>query len=87
MTGDTPHTFEIDGPSLGGFVSPAVVINADRWKLGQLCPGDRVSLEAVSEDEARNLSDQQDSLLHGRVNANNVSNPVKGQSFIHLCFG
>ena len=52
MTGDTPILLGPDGPSLGGFVSPAVVINADRWKLGQLCPGDRVSLEAVSEDEA-----------------------------------
>ena len=36
-------------------------------------------LEAVSEEEARNLSDQQESLLYGRVNANNVSNPVKGR--------
>jgi len=80
MTGDTPILLGPDGPSLGGFVSPAVVINADRWKLGQLCPGDRVSLEAVSEEEARNLSDQQESLLHGRVSANNVSNPVKGRS-------
>ena len=34
-----------------------------------------MSLEAVSEEEARNLSDQQESLLYGRVNTNNVSNP------------
>src|SRR6202023_2834642 len=31
-----------EGPSLGGFVCPATVVTAERWKLGQLRPGDRV---------------------------------------------
>ena len=31
-----------DGPSLGGFVCPAVVATDERWKLGQLRPGDTV---------------------------------------------
>jgi urea carboxylase len=31
-----------DGPSLGGFVCPFTVATAERWKIGQLAPGDRV---------------------------------------------
>jgi urea carboxylase len=44
LTGDTPVIVGKDGPSLGGFVVPAVVIGADRWKLGQLRPGDQLRL-------------------------------------------
>ncbi len=42
FTGDMPIILGPDGPSLGGFVCPGVVSAADRWKLGQLKPGDRV---------------------------------------------
>ncbi len=42
FTGDMPIILGPDGPSLGGFVCPAVVTNADLWKLGQLKPGDTV---------------------------------------------
>jgi urea carboxylase len=42
FTGNLPILLGPDGPSLGGFVCPAVVSDADRWKLGQLRPGDRV---------------------------------------------
>ncbi|MEM7366895.1 MAG: 5-oxoprolinase/urea amidolyase family protein, partial [Pseudomonadota bacterium] len=34
FTGDMPVILGPDGPSLGGFVCPGVVINADRWKIG-----------------------------------------------------
>ena len=44
LTGDMPIILGPDGPSLGGFVCPAVVAAAERWKLGQLAPGDRVRL-------------------------------------------
>ena len=44
LTGDTAVIVGRDGPSLGGFVVPAVVIGADRWKLGQLRPGDHLQL-------------------------------------------
>lgn len=44
LTGDTAVIVGKDGPSLGGFVVPAVVIGADRWKLGQLRPGDQLRL-------------------------------------------
>ena len=52
LSGDTPVIVGKDGPSLGGFVVPAVVIEADRWMLGQLRPGARVRLVPVTPDEA-----------------------------------
>ncbi|MDX6681654.1 MAG: urea carboxylase, partial [Solirubrobacteraceae bacterium] len=52
FTGDVPIVLGPDGPSLGGFVCPATVVTAERWKLGQLRPGDTVRFVAVSEDEA-----------------------------------
>lgn len=42
FTGDTPILLGPDGPSLGGFVCPLTVVSAERWKLGQLAPGDSV---------------------------------------------
>ncbi|MFT4046370.1 MAG: 5-oxoprolinase/urea amidolyase family protein [Solimonas sp.] len=52
FTGDMPIILGPDGPSLGGFVCPFVVIAADRWKLGQLAPGDRVRFEPVGASRA-----------------------------------
>lgn len=52
LAGDTPVIVGVDGPSLGGFVVPAVVIEADRWKLGQLRPGDTVRLTPVTPEHA-----------------------------------
>ncbi|WGL50604.1 5-oxoprolinase/urea amidolyase family protein [Nocardioides sp. BP30] len=48
LSGDTPVIVGKDGPSLGGFVVPAVVIGADLWMLGQLRPGDTVRLVPVT---------------------------------------
>jgi urea carboxylase len=52
FTGDTPIILGPDGPSLGGFVCPAVVASGDLWKLGQLRPGDTVRFIPVREAEA-----------------------------------
>ncbi|WP_254205806.1 5-oxoprolinase/urea amidolyase family protein [Nocardia sp. ncl2] len=52
FTGDTPILLGPDGPSLGGFVCPVTVVAADRWKLGQLTPGDRVRFVPVRADRA-----------------------------------
>ncbi|MGJ7508074.1 urea carboxylase [Variovorax sp. GT1P44] len=60
FTGDMPVILGPDGPSLGGFVCPAVVVAAERWKLGQLRPGDRVRFRCVSLDEALTLQAAQD---------------------------
>ncbi len=63
FTGDMPVILGPDGPSLGGFVCPAVVIEADRWKLGQLAPGDRVRFVAVTVSAAVALAQAQDAAL------------------------
>ncbi|MCT9081241.1 5-oxoprolinase/urea amidolyase family protein [Streptomyces fulvoviolaceus] len=53
-TGDMPVLLGPDGPSLGGFVCPATVLSAERWKLGQLRPGDTVRFVPVDvSGEAR----------------------------------
>ncbi|MET9272865.1 5-oxoprolinase/urea amidolyase family protein [Kribbella sp. NPDC003557] len=52
LSGDTPVIVGKDGPSLGGFVVPAVVIEADRWMLGQLSAGDSVQLVPVTQEAA-----------------------------------
>ncbi|MEZ0385002.1 5-oxoprolinase/urea amidolyase family protein [Mycobacterium sp. pW045] len=52
FTGDTPILLGPDGPSLGGFVCPVTVARGDRWKLGQLSPGDTVRLVPVRAEHA-----------------------------------
>ncbi|HVZ70766.1 MAG TPA: urea carboxylase [Polyangia bacterium] len=53
FTGDMPVILGPDGPSLGGFVCPATIIEADLWKVGQLKPGDTVRFRAVTLEDAR----------------------------------
>ncbi|WP_328497431.1 urea carboxylase [Streptomyces sp. NBC_00414] len=54
-TGDMPVLLGPDGPSLGGFVCPATVAKGQRWKLGQLRPGDTVRFVPVTVPEAARL--------------------------------
>ncbi|MEA5366015.1 urea carboxylase [Amycolatopsis sp., V23-08] len=54
-TGDLPILLGPDGPSLGGFVCPATVATGERWKLGQLRPGDTVRFVPVDTDHAAAL--------------------------------
>ncbi|MGW3910230.1 5-oxoprolinase/urea amidolyase family protein [Streptomyces sp. NPDC005070] len=49
-TGDMPVLLGPDGPSLGGFVCPATVVTTERWKLGQLRPGDTVRFAPLADD-------------------------------------
>ncbi len=49
FTGDMPVILGPDGPSLGGFVCPAVIADCELWKLGQLRPGDRVRFVRVDQ--------------------------------------
>ncbi len=55
FTGDMPVILGPDGPSLGGFVCPAVVVQAELWKLGQLRPGDTLRFVPVSASAAAGL--------------------------------
>jgi urea carboxylase len=52
FTGDMPVILGPDGPSLGGFVCPVVVVDAELWKLGQLRPGDLIEFVPVDESWA-----------------------------------
>ncbi|OZM82055.1 urea carboxylase [Pseudonocardia sp. MH-G8] len=52
FTGDTPILLGPDGPSLGGFVCPFTVVAGERWKLGQLRPGDTVRFVPVRAVDA-----------------------------------
>lgn len=56
FTGDMPVILGPDGPSLGGFVCPVTVIEADLWQLGQLKAGDKVRFVAVDLPTARQLA-------------------------------
>jgi urea carboxylase len=60
FTGDMPIILGPDGPSLGGFVCPATVIEADLWKVGQLKAGDSVRFVPVSLVEARRRASAQE---------------------------
>ncbi|MBT62092.1 MAG: urea carboxylase [Puniceicoccaceae bacterium] len=55
FTGDMPVILGPDGPSLGGFVCPATIIQSERWKMGQLKPGDKVRFRCVTREEAEHL--------------------------------
>ncbi|WP_045836074.1 urea carboxylase [Hyphomicrobium sp. 99] len=52
FTGDMPVILGPDGPSLGGFVCPATIVQAELWKMGQLRPGDRIRFKRLSPAEA-----------------------------------
>ncbi|MBD3738417.1 MAG: urea carboxylase [Pseudomonas balearica] len=56
FTGDMPVILGPDGPSLGGFVCPVTVIEADLWQLGQLKAGDKVRFVPVDVATARALA-------------------------------
>ncbi|GJH13480.1 urea carboxylase [Caballeronia novacaledonica] len=53
FTGDMPVILGPDGPSLGGFVCPVTVIEADLWQIGQLKAGDKVRFVPVDIATAR----------------------------------
>ena len=47
FTGDMPIILGPDGPSLGGFVCPAVIARDEQWKMGQFKPGDKIRFHPV----------------------------------------
>ncbi|MFC8306999.1 urea carboxylase [Streptomyces olivaceus] len=55
LTGDTPAILGPDGPSLGGFACPVTVVRGERWKTGQLRPGDTVRFVPVTQETAEAL--------------------------------
>jgi urea carboxylase len=63
FTGDMPVILGPDGPSLGGFVCPVTIVEAEQWKIGQLKAGDTVRFRAVALDEARRLRREQEETI------------------------
>lgn len=53
VTGNTPSLLIADGPTLGGFVCVANVIQADLWKIGQGIPSrDKIKFKLTTVEEA-----------------------------------
>lgn len=77
FTGDMPVILGPDGPSLGGFVCPAVVISAERWKLGQLRAGDKIRFVAVTEEYAQQLEQHRQNVLRGLQATENIDERSK----------
>ena len=63
FTGDMPIILGPDGPSLGGFVCPAVVVSSELWKIGQLKAGDKVKFIPISYDQAQVLNQKYSAAL------------------------
>ncbi|WP_137149994.1 5-oxoprolinase/urea amidolyase family protein [Devosia sp. FKR38] len=51
FTGDMPIILGPDGPSLGGFVCPAVIAADEQWKMGQFKPGDTIAFHPVARPD------------------------------------
>lgn len=65
FTGDMPVILGPDGPSLGGFVCPATIVQAELWKMGQLRPGDTVRFKRLSQMQAERMEAAQDAAIAG----------------------
>ncbi len=63
FTGDMPILLGPDGPSLGGFVCPATIVQAELWKLGQLKAGDLVHFRRIALADAEAMEREQDAFL------------------------
>ncbi len=63
FTGDMPVILGPDGPSLGGFVCPATIVQAELWKMGQLRPGDTVRFKRLSQAQAECMEAAQDAAI------------------------
>ncbi len=67
FTGDMPILLGPDGPSLGGFVCPATIVQAELWKLGQLKAGDTVHFQPLALAQAEAMEREQNAFLEGFV--------------------
>lgn len=63
FTGDMPVILGPDGPSLGGFVCPATIVQAELWKMGQLKAGDKIRFKMTTQEEACALEIGQNTIV------------------------
>jgi len=80
FTGDMPVILAVDGPSLGGFVCPAVIVQAELWKMGQLRPGDSVRFVRWTAEQAADAERALDEALKmaGMVVPNHLAKTKDG---------
>ncbi len=71
FTGDMPIILGPDGPSLGGFVCPAVIVKAELWKMGQLKAGDKIRFKQLDQHQAAELELAQNNLI-ANLTYNNI---------------
>jgi urea carboxylase len=76
FTGDMPIILGPDGPSLGGFVCPAVIAHAELWKVGQLKPGDKVKFVPIMVEQAEAL----DAFVEDSLAGGTPAAPVTGET-------
>ena len=69
FTGDMPVILGPDGPSLGGFVCPATIVQAELWKIGQLKPGDLVRFVPISQEQAERMERELDQAIESLSSA------------------
>jgi urea carboxylase len=90
LSGGTPVIVGPDGPSLGGFVVPAVVIRADRWRLAQCRPGDRIRLLPVTPRQAEEAGAERERVLAGqrpRIASYHRAGPERPEPLLDLPAG
>lgn len=75
FTGDMPVILGPDGPSLGGFVCPATIVQAELWKMGQLKPGDTVRFKRLTQAEASTMELAQDALVTTLQRSSTIVSP------------
>jgi urea carboxylase len=75
FTGDMPIILGPDGPSLGGFVCPAAIVQAELWKMGQLKAGDTIQFIRLSQAEAAALETDQNSLI-AKIGSDDIALPT-----------
>jgi len=85
FTGDMPIILGPDGPSLGGFVCPFVVIAADRWKIGQLAPGDTLEFLPVTIEEAGEADAAPLSLTADPKAESDPAEPIARPAIARMC--
>jgi len=83
FTGDMPIILGPDGPSLGGFVCPATIVQAELWKIGQLKPGDTVRFCRLTLAEALRREFEQNQQIE-TLQSTAASGSTQPESFISL---
>jgi urea carboxylase len=72
FTGDMPIILNCDGPSLGGFVCPATIVQAEIWKLGQISANDIIKFRRISYEQALEAKSNQfkflEKIRYGKTN-------------------